>query len=495
MRYRSAFIAALVLGGVLTTSPASAEPGRQRAVSWHSCVIGADDVLGAALEQAGARCGEVSVPLDYGRPRGRTIQVAMARVAATDPARRRGILMLNPGGPGGSGMELVLAGAQMPAVAARYDLIGMDPRFVGRSSPLECRWETDTFVRSAGPDRRTFNESVALANELAAGCTRGNRDLLPYASTRNTARDMDLIRQALGERQLSYLGYSYGTYLGAVYLQMFGAHADRVVLDSAVDPDVYGPGLLSRNAPAIQAALEHWAGWAAGGHGLGTTRREVLERVYRLAARTVHTGPYTVDPHVLPYLLFARLYDDSAGTYEELAEEIRVLEREGPPTPALEAFLAGLSTGAGYSSDRAGTAVLCADRAAGTNPDSYYRDIQAHRGDEPLFGPMTRNITPCAFWPVRPEEAATTIRNTVPALIVGADGDPATPFAGQLAMHRALQGSRMLTVRGRYAHGQYLVAGSACVDGTVERYLVDGVLPVRDTGCRLSGPGRAAVRG
>jgi pimeloyl-ACP methyl ester carboxylesterase len=396
--------------------------------------------------------------------------------------------MLNPGGPGGSGMELVLAGAHMPAVAARYDLIGMDPRFVGRSSPIECQWETDTFVRSAGPDRRGFNESVRLAKELAAGCTTGDTTLLPHASTRNTARDMDLVRAVLGERKLSYLGYSYGTYLGAVYLQLFGAHADRVVLDSAVDPDVYGPGLLSRSAPAIRAALEHWAGWAAGRHaeyGLGATSAAVLARIDRLATRTVQVGQYTVDPQVLPYLLFVRLYDDSAESYAELAEEVRVLDRGGPPTPALEEFLTALFTGAGYSSDRAGTAVLCADRAASRNPEAYFRDIQAHRGDEPLFGPMTRNITPCAFWPVRPAEAATTIRNAVPALIVGADGDPATPYAGQQAMHRALQASRMLTLRGRFAHGQYLVAGNACVDGTVERYLVDGVLPDRDTTCAV----------
>src|SRR5205814_2102514 len=124
-----------------------------------------------------------------------------------------------------------------------------DPRFVGRSTPLTCTWTTDTFLRSAG---NSFADSVALAKRLAAQCPREN---LPYASTRNTARDMDAVRVALGERRLSYLGYSYGTYLGAVYLQMFGTRADRVVLDSAVDPQRYGPNLLSGNGPADAAAL------------------------------------------------------------------------------------------------------------------------------------------------------------------------------------------------------------------------------------------------
>ncbi|MGW1056439.1 alpha/beta hydrolase [Micromonospora rubida] len=486
---------ALTLGGVLTTTVASAGVAQQQSVNWHGCLTGPDDELGAALDDAGAQCGEVTVPVDYSRPHGRTTTVAMARIRATDPARRRGVLMINPGGPGSSGMEMVLAGGQMPDVAARYDLIGMDPRFVGRSSPIECRWETNTFLRSAGPNRRTFNESVALAKELAAGCAQGNLDLLPHASTRNTARDMDLIRGVLGERKLSYLGYSYGTYLGAVYLQMFGSRADRVVLDSAVDPDIFGPGLFSRNAAAIQATFEHWAAWAADRndeYGLGATAGEVLATVDRInsatARRPLKIGTYAVDSHVLPYFLFAHLYDDLVEGYADLAEQLRVLDAAArgeatTPTPSLETFLAGLFTGAGYAADRAGTPVLCADRVASRDPGTYFRDIQAHRADEPLFGPLTRNITPCAFWPVRPAEATTTIRNSAPALIVGADGDAATPYPGQQAMHQALAGSRMVTLRGRFAHGQYLAAENECVDGTVNRYLVDGVLPTRDTDC------------
>ncbi|MFI1196119.1 alpha/beta hydrolase [Micromonospora sp. NPDC020750] len=486
---------ALTLGGVLTTTVASAGVAQRQSVNWHGCLTGPADELGAALDDAGAQCGEVTVPVDYSRPHGPTTTVAMARIKATDPAHRRGVLMLNPGGPGDSGMGMVLAGEQMPDVAARYDLIGMDPRFVGRSSPIECRWETNTFLRSAGPSQRTFNESAALAKELAAGCAQGNLDLLPHASTRNTARDMDLIRGVLGERKLSYLGYSYGTYLGAVYLQMFGSRADRVVLDSAVDPAIFGPALFSRNAAAIQAALEHWAAWAAdhnGEYGLGATASEVLAVVDRInsasARRPLKIGTYAVDSHVLPYFLFAHLYDDLVEGYADLAEQLRVLDAAAhgeatTPTPSLEAFLAGLLTGDGYAADRAGTPVLCADRAASRDPGTYFRDIQAHRADEPLFGPLTRNITPCAFWPVRPAEAATTIRNNAPALIVGADGDAATPYPGQQAMHQALAGSRMVTLRGRFAHAQYLAAGNECVDSTVNRYLVDGVLPTRDTDC------------
>jgi pimeloyl-ACP methyl ester carboxylesterase len=447
-------------------------------VAWHGCQTGPGDALGQALDAAGARCGEVAVPLDYRHPDGRTITIAMSRIKAAHP---RGTLLINPGGPGVPGMEQVLLGQYMPEVAAQYDLVGMDPRFVGRSTPLTCAWTTDTFLRSAG---NSFAESVALAKQLAAGCPKEN---LPYASTRNTARDMDAVRVALGEQKLSYLGVSYGTYLGAVYLQMFGAHADRVVLDSAVDPDHYGPNLFTYNGPADAAALAHWAAWAAAA-GQGDMLSTV-DRINRAALlHPLQVGPYRVDSHVLPYVLFAHLYDDSVPAYEGFVADVRVLDAAArgeavTPRPALAEFLDGVLTGSGAATDRAGTPILCADRAVSRDPAVYFRDIQAHRADEPLFGPLIRNITPCAFWPVAPLEPPTTIHNGVPALIVGADGDPAAPYPGQLAMHRDLAGSHLVTLRGAFRHGVYITAGNPCIDSTVNRYLVDGALPTTDAVC------------
>ena len=485
----------LAIGLFVHLPPVGAAAGATPpAIAWHACATGPADDLGTALDAAGAQCGEVIVPVDYGRRGGRTITVALSRIRATDPGQRRGTLLINPGGPGAPGMEQVLLGAYMPAVAARYDLVGMDPRFVGRSSPLRCDWPTDTFLRSAGPDRRTFAESVAFAKQLAVGCTNADRDLLPHATTRNAARDMDTVRRALGEDKISYLGYSYGTYLGAVYLQMFGAYADRFVLDSAVDPAVYGPGLFRRNAPAVTAALRNWAGWAAehGEYGLGTTARQVLATVDRISRaatrRPLRVGSYSVDGHVLPYLLFAGVYDDSDAAYATFAGTVQTLDtaaRGGTatPSPELEQFLAGLFTGSGAATDRAGTPFLCADRAVSRDPASYLRDIEAHRADEPLFGPLVRNITPCAFWPTAPVEPPTTFDHRAPALVVSAVGDPATPYPGQVAMHRALSGSRQVSLRGAFRHGVYLLAGNACVNTTVDAYLLGGVLPGTDRTC------------
>ncbi|WP_233594752.1 alpha/beta hydrolase [Amycolatopsis sp. WAC 04169] len=484
MPRRTAVLVALLVTAALTPATAAAAPS----ITWHGCASGPGDSVGVELDKAGAQCTDVAVPVDYRRPHGRRITLALARMKATDPARRRGVVLLNPGGPGGPARELALAGTLMPEIAARYDLVGMDPRFVGRSSPLRCDWKTDTFTRSAGPDLKTFGESVALAKELARGCAGNDPALLRAASTRNTARDMDLVREALGERKISYIGASYGTYLGAVYLQMFGSRADRFVLDSAVDPEAYGPGLLRPTAPSLDAALRNWARTA---QGLGETADQVLATVRDIARsaerRPLAVGKYTVDGHTVPYLFFAHLYDDRPASQAEFTATVRTLRAAAAglpatPSPALSTLLDGLTTGSGSATDRAGTPVVCADRAADRDPMTYYRDIQEHRAAEPLFGPLARNITPCAFWPVAPAEPATRIHNTAPALLLGSTGDPATPYAGQLAMRRALAGSSLVTVEGAYRHSVFL-KGDACVDAAVRDYLLSGRLPA-DRICR-----------
>jgi pimeloyl-ACP methyl ester carboxylesterase len=457
----------LAFSGVLVAGPSSP--------TWHSCRTGPDDQVGAAMDAAGSQCTEVRVPLDYRHPHGRTIAIAVSRLPARDPAHRRGTLMFNPGGPGDPAFGLsVQVAAGAPDLAAAYDLVDMDPRFVGRSEPLNC---PGVSLRGAGPTRQTFEESVAFARSRVPGC------VAPYASTRNTARDMDAVRAALGVPRLSYVGWSYGSYLGAVYMQMFPDRVDRFVLDSAVDPDAYGPRLTRTMGPATEAALRHWAAWASARdatYHLGRTVAAVLATVHRAAAGVPYrVGQYTVDSHLFPLLLFIPIRAESF--YPSLAEDVGVLARAAngetvAPTPSLAANLSDPSPD--------GTFIFCADRAAPRDPDVYYRDIQAHRADEPIFGALTRNITPCAFWPTAPVEPPTRVRNGVPALIVGATGDPRTPYPGQLAMHHDLTGSRMVTLEGAFEHIVYGVDDVPCVTDTVNAYLLGGPLPAADVVCR-----------
>ncbi|MFB6891897.1 alpha/beta hydrolase [Kitasatospora sp. NPDC056327] len=477
-------------------SAALAALHRQEPV-WHPCATGPEDAAGAALDAAGARCTEVTVPLDHRRPAGRTLSVALSRLPAADPAHRLGTLFYNPGGPGVPARHLALALREAaPALGARYDIVGMDPRFVGASTPLDCGWPT-AGPGSAGTDRPTFDRTAEVAKNLAVRCAP-YRELLPHASTRNTARDMDLVRAVLGEQTISYLGSSYGSYLGQVYLQLFPGRVGRAVLDAALDPDRFGPDLTATQGPAMNAALTAWAGWAArhdGTYHLGGSTAGVLaavERVRLAAGRApLAVGTHRVDARILPQVLWAVSAGDDEASYPDFTALVRVLldaAEGGPaePTPLLEGILTGLASPDTGGSAAVQNAVMCADRAAPRDPLAYYRDIQAHRADEPLFGPLTRNLTPCTFWPAEPAEPPTLVRNAVPVLLVGADGDPAATYPGQLSAHRALSGSRLVTLRGAFRHTVYagmFAPRDACVDAAVDRYLLDGVLPVRDADC------------
>jgi pimeloyl-ACP methyl ester carboxylesterase len=467
---------------------------RQR-IEWKACQERADDAVGASLDEAGARCARVTVPVDYRRPGGRTLTVAIARIAASDQAGRVGPLIINLGGPAVSPLPLLPdARAAMGATGAKFDLIAMDPRFVGRSTPIDCGWPQSWLPRSAGADRESFNRAAALARDLAARCVRTHGDVLPHASTDNIARDMDVIRGALGDRKLSYLGYSQGTYLGSVYMQMFPQRAGRMVLDSAIDPTRPGFDVLRGNAPARAAALREWAALVArfdDTFHLGATTEAVLstvDRVYRVAAeRPLRVGRHLVDDTAIAPLFSGGLVSDSEETAAELATTAGLLARAAngetvEPSESLEATLTGMLTGEGSAFRSQQTALMCGTAGQNRNAEWYWRDIQAHRAAGPLFEPQSRNITPCAFWPA-PAERPTRVANGVPALIVNAAGDIDALLPMGQAMHRALTGSRMITLDGVREHMVYLLRGVACVDDAVNAYLSTGQLPATDTTC------------
>ena len=523
---RSALGAALCVVGVLafTAPPAVADTAFHTAaggshapadplaryhhqhLTWKSCLLGPDDETGKELEQAGAQCTDVTVPLDYDDPAGRTITVAISRIRATDKARRVGALLLNSGGPGGQTIgDPPWVRTAMRQVGARYDVVGVDPRFVGRSTPLDCHWPTGSFVRGPGNDRAGFDRSAALAAELARRCRAYEADVLPYVTTRNTARDMDVIRAALGERRISYLGYSYGTYLGQVYATMFPGRTDRVVLDGVVAPDRYSPRLLRGTEAANRHALQDWAAWTAARddtYGLGRTRNAVLavlDRIQAAAARSpLPIGGHRVDEQVVPVVVFNGLSQDNDRAYGDFAQAVRDMRRavDGEsvtPTPWLADTLDFFLTGSGSPYGSVQTAILCGDVAAPRDPETYWRQVQLARKQDPLFGPVTNNIGPCAFWDP-PREHPTAIRTDLPALLVNATGDPRTTYDSALTVRRTWASSRLVTLRGADQHAVFGVFGSACADTAVNRYLATGRLPAGDITCdRSSGRGRSAV--
>ncbi|GAD84689.1 alpha/beta hydrolase [Nocardia asteroides] len=495
-------LGAAVVAGLLAAVPASADgldTFRDQELTWQTC----DD---PRLDPVGAQCADVTVPVDYSAPDGETMTVAISRLPATDPARRRGVLLSNPGGPGGPGLDFVvdIRNAMTPEVAAGYDLIGLDPRGIGRSTPVNCRWREGFWIESAGFGDADFAASTVRQGELAAQCAATEGARLRHITTRNTARDMDLIRSVLGEDRISYFGTSYGTYLGAVYTQLFGDHADRFVLDSAVDPARYGATEMLRDmGPANEAAFDLWADWAAahaGEYRFGADRSAVREFVQTMVRRAkdqpIRIGDFTVDQHDLPNILFAGL--DDPRKYPALAGQLRQLADAADgatvtPDPELAATLAFMLRAEPRDLSTA-TAVLCGDAASPSDPAWYRRNIEASRADQPLFGAFTNNITPCAFWAL-PAEPKTVVDNAVPSLIVQSTGDTRTTYPGALGMHRALRESRMVTLPDVPIHWIYGNYPNSCVSTAVNTYLLDGTLPATDLTCRdEAGPASGATR-
>lgn len=472
-------------------------------IGWHDCRTGPEDEIGARLAAVGAECGEFQAPLDYADPGGPALSIAVARRAATDTAHRLGTLLVQTGGPGPSrdGVAIMVTGPEggHPAAAdlvARYDLVGMDPRFFGASSPLDCGWPTGdylTLAQAAPRARADFDRTVQAARDLAARC-EPQRALLPHASTRAVARDTDLLRELLGEPKISYLGWSWGTYLGAVYLSSFSERVDRIVLDSALDPSAPGPDLTRTTATATAAALRDWARWVSARDnefGFGSTADAVLDSVTELvraiAERPISLGGLTITADLVPGLLLT--VDDSDEYYTEFATQVGTLRdaslgRTPDLAPGLAQKLALYTEPSsvaefGFS---ATVANQCADRPA-RDVESYFTDIQRHRDQEPLFGALARHLTPCAVWPAGPAEPAVEVASPHPALLVGASGDPVAPETGQRALRRALPGARSVTLANAFRHGVYLFDPAPCVDAAVTGYLLDGTLPATDTVC------------
>ncbi|GAA4527244.1 alpha/beta fold hydrolase [Amycolatopsis samaneae] len=484
-----------LLAGTATASaePVQAgQPGLDRfyhqRVGWKAC--GDKD-----LDAAGARCADVTVPLDYARPDGRTITVAISRLKATDTRNRRGVMLSNPGGPGGAGLGMMLdvRKAMTPEVSSRYDLIGMDPRGIGRSSPVDCGWPVGIMLRSAGIDRAGFDRTVRLQADLARRCAVTEGPDIRQITTRNTARDMDVVRGALGERKISYFGWSYGTYLGAVYTQMFPRQSDRVVLDSAVDPRRYGVGLFQAMGKPNEAALDDWANWAAARdaeYHLGRTGAEVralVEDLIRGAAKSpIRIGDYRVDEHLLPMLAFNPLADPRHNA--ALATSVRRLAdaadgKPVQPNPELEADLRFVTRPTPETQNSGQAAVLCGDVAAPRDPEWYWRNIQRNRAALPVFGGFAYGPSACASW-APPVEPPTEVRNAVPALIVQATGDTRTAYEEGVALHKAMTASRLVTLQDVRVHAVFGNYPNGCVENTVNTYFRDGVLPRADTTCR-----------
>lgn len=486
-RRGAALVGVLGLAGALATVlPATAEEPAAK-VAWAACP---QDVVVPPTVQV--QCASVPVPLDYRDPGGTQIEIMVSRIASTKPQKRRGVLLFNPGGPGGSGLGFpaMLVDKGLPAsVTDAYDLIGMDTRGIGHSSPVSCGFTTEDPYYSNLPPYAVDDAAVArqakIVEEVAARCAANDSDgRLRHLTTANTARDLDRIRAALGEERASFYGASYGSALGAAYASMFPDTTDRIVVDSNVGDTHLDRAGMRRYALGMEQTFGDFATWAAarhGAYGLGRTPEQVRKTYFRIAERLDRTPAADgTDGVVFRLYTFVGLYGESL-----YASRARFWQSYLDPGVA-PAAKAPAQPNPGDNSLTVFLAVTCNDVDWPENLATYQRAVAQDRTRYPLYGAATANITPCAYWKYGPSEPPVKITGDGPrnVLILQNRHDPVTPLAGGELLREKFGGrSALVTVDGS-GHGVYVLGGNACALNLTTSYLVDGRMPAADTACR-----------
>ncbi|MFB4315609.1 alpha/beta hydrolase [Actinomadura sp. 21ATH] len=447
-------------------------------------------------------CAVVTVPLDYSEPDGDTIGLTLIRARATGPGERIGSLVLNFGGPGGSGVDALADSLDRYArLRTRYDLVSLDPRGVGRSAPVTCvddRRMDDIAAMDDSPDDAA-EERAFLDARLSydKGCQARAGRVLPYVGTPSAARDLDVVRAVLGDARLHYFGISYGTWLGGAYAHQKPGDVGRAVLDGAVDTGLSDVETDLQQTAAFERALGAFAASCAGQGAtacpLGRDRGQVLAKVGGLLggldARPLPTGDpagRTLTQSLGVTGVMAALYSEDLWPVlrEGLTEAAEA--EDGSKLLALADLQLGRRPDGRYTNSvAANTAITCADTAERRTLDQVRRLVPRFTEASPVFGPsMAWGLLQCTGWPVDGDRDAGRVSapGAAPILVVGNTGDPATPYAWSPALARALGGKAvLLTLKGQ-GHGAY-DTGDACVREAVDRYLLDGAVPRNGTTC------------
>ncbi len=464
--------AGLLLAVVVAACGASGG-GRRGTLVWKSC--------GGRLE-----CATLAVPLDYAHPQARKLELALLRLPATDSKHRIGSLLVNPGGPGESGVAIVRSAGLLPfdpELLRRFDLVGFDPRGIGGSSPISCGENRDELLAvDPTPDNPAEIAAFAKADRaLTAGCRARAGPVLPFLGTVNVARDLDRIRAALGEQKLTYLGFSYGTRLGSVYAQLFPARVRALVLDGGVHPTASAEQLSREAAAAAERALHRFFAdcLTRGSCPLGPDPESAWRRLQRLAERAAPGAPSGLSAGILYRAAAVLLLDKNLG-WPLLANALGA---------ALDGNAAALRVAvelaygdANENTLEAGVAVLCADEPERLTLHRFLTLERSLARRYPLIG-FAATVGCSAGWPPAADPLpAVRAEGAPPILVVGTRYDPATPYSWSQALADALRSGVLLTYEGD-GHTAF-ASGNRCIDRIVTRYLVDLDVPPEGTACR-----------
>jgi pimeloyl-ACP methyl ester carboxylesterase len=445
-----------------------------------------------------AECATLAVPLDELHPDARSIDLSLVRIPAADPSRRIGSLLVNPGGPGASGVAFARAAADgFPSeIRDRFDIVGFDPRGVGRSAPVQCDDNLDSYYAlDFAPDSEQERAAlVAGVQKLVDSCEAGSGSLLPYLSSEYTARDMDRIRAALGDEKLTYLGFSYGTYLGTLYAADFPDRVRALVLDGALDPSLSASDQQVEQAVGFEQSLDQFLKFCAGDpscsfhrDGRSVAAYDALRRrvdAHPLAGRAADRGR-ELGPTEFDIAVTQALYAGRAQ-WSALADALDAADG-GDPTDLLsfsDSYTGRDADGHYDAIDDAFFAIGCPDGPPmGGLAGMRAIEDRAQAAAPRLGRSIVNNSLACAIWPVQPTTPAAPVHapGTPPILVVGTRHDPATPLRWAKGLARQLDRGVLMTARG--SRHTAFAAGNSCIDAHVVEYLVDLVPPRNGTAC------------
>lgn len=444
-------------------------------------------------------CTRIEVPLDYSHPEGRAIELGVLRRPADDAKHRVGTLLVNPGGPGVSGISYAENAEYYftQDVLDAYDIVGWDPRGTASSTAVECLTdaETDQMLAADGsPDTpREVGELRRLNRSFTAGCMSGSGFLVPHVGTLNSARDIDVLRVVLGEKQADYFGASYGTLLGATYADLFPKRVGRFVLDGALDPTATGEEVALGQLGGFQRAITAFVDdcITIDGCVLGPTRQDGLDQIEALFEQTDReplpsASGRAVTQSLTQYGVVAAMYSRSQGWPMLRLGLARAFDGDGTVLLALADSYSERNEDGTYASNvnEAFPAISCTDRPETWTVRQVRRALPTFREVSPLFGDWFAWAgTGCANWPVDDASFPRRLRATgaAPILVIGTTRDPATPYEWAVALARQLD-SGVLLSRDGDGHTAY-ASGNDCIDGAVDAYLLAGEVPANGTRC------------
>lgn len=476
------------------------------ASTWRPCPEVADELVGRGAPNMRYECARIAVPRDWGTGggastgpgAGQTFEIALLRARSTKQRDRVGSLVVNPGGPGGSGVDTAVYlsfgpqfGGLPASITERFDIVGFDPRGVSRSSPVKCISDSDldaSFGFDPDPaSQSAFDGFVGLSQRIGRGCGDRYGDQLPLYGTEQAARDMDAVRAAVGDDKLTYLGYSYGTLLGATYAQLYPQRVRALVLDGAVDPQQRLVEGSESQARGFERAFTNFTRWCAANAGrcpiAPDARAAVTSAIDKAKVSPVRgaDGREATAGWVF-YAVISSLYTESG--WQELAQAIDKLA-EGDPKDVfrLADAYAGREDNGHYSNlFDANLAINCADETEKPSREQI-RQLQSEwRGKYPLFGPaLAVGMLSCVEWPGGRDPYPTGKANGAPPIVVvGTTGDPATPYEQTPRLASMLGVGRVLTWEGE---GHTAYPQTSCITNAVDAYLLDLTVPPEGQRC------------